>query len=148
MSKHITVTIGEAEYSVKVNRARGKRFRAGFAEKVEPFVALVGASADIEISNSADLAALVQNMGPRLLNIVDDLVELVMLYAPHWDWDAIEDDEETTDEQLLEAFVQIMGAVYPANFLMARLSRGGKASGMLKNLTSANGTAEEPALAS
>lgn len=136
--------LGETEYRVMPSAKRNRTWRKTFHARAQPFLDLLDTSINVDIANVGQLVDVIKGASDKLIYAVDDVADLIFLYAPELDREAIE--EVATDEQLMDAFYTLLGRAFPANFIQRLVSRSGVSlSGTSMSLPSRNGaSAPEP----
>jgi hypothetical protein len=109
-----TITLGEREYEVKALTIREadvwrEKLNGPFAEIVE---VLQGAE-DVELSNARDLAGLLRTVTGNLVESPKIIRRLLFEYAPALLADADWILDNAYDEEIFDAFVEVLKLAFP-----------------------------------
>lgn len=122
MAKSVVVAFEGVEHKVKMLRHREN---AAWRKKLEePFGELVTRMDEfpnVEINDMKAIGRLVRTMSGTLLRSIDIVAELVIAYAPELN----EVIENAFEDEILDAFISILGLAYPFGAILPRIQKLG-----------------------
>jgi hypothetical protein len=121
-----TIHLADQEYNIPT--LKYKAARAWREKAAEPLAMLSGtfaAAADFDLTRPSDLSHLLEIVGSVLVQSPDLLVDLLFEYMVNIDKkERKRIEENSTDDELLEAFVEVLKVAYPFGRVMGMLSPG------------------------
>ncbi len=126
MQQPVKISLGGVDYEIKPlalreSRAWRQQLNGPLAEVT---AALKGAGA-IQITNGADIAALLETLSNRLVLAPDLIFELLLAYAPGLKADIEAIEATATDAEVMAAFTEVLRLAYPFGQLLAALRGNG-----------------------
>ncbi len=120
MPKTATVTLAEKSYTLTQKPIKeAKRWREALRKPFGELAATLEGAGNMELTNGADLAGLVQSLSGTLLGSVDILLDLLFSYSPELAADRARIEESAYDDEALGAFTEVLKLVYPFGELLA-----------------------------
>jgi hypothetical protein len=115
----VTVKLGGREYAVEaLPIAQARAWRQSFEA---PFEAIAGALAsldDVQITDGPQVAALIRNILGTLIGSMDQILDMLIAYAPNLAADRERIESEAYDAEALDAFIEIVKLAYPFGKLL------------------------------
>lgn len=114
----IRCVLGGKEYEIKPLPLKAERkWKEAADEHVDQLFGLIEGAAAQEINSSADLMPALRAMKHTLFYATDTILDLVCLYSAVVAGDRERIEEEAYAPEVVDAFVQIVGVVFPLDRL-------------------------------
>lgn len=116
----ISITFGDRNYTVpQAPIGRAKAWRKQLKKPLNEILALIsGDLLNTELNSAADVVGLAEKMIPVLMDAPETVLELLLGYAPTLKADKAYIEEHGYDEQVVDAFLQVLKVAFP----LARLT--------------------------
>jgi hypothetical protein len=110
----ITITLGGEEYEiVQLPISKSREWRKKLAGPFSDLVSGMKTAKEVELSDLAGIAGLVELVQRYLLEAPDEILALLYAYAPNVAAKAEQIEEAAYDEEVFTAFVQVVKLAYP-----------------------------------
>ena len=111
--KSETISLGGKAYEIhELPRRANAQWRQQFQVLIASVTNLVEAS-QVDISNSADLVAVVGQVRDVLMQAPDQLIELLFAYSPALAADRERIEAEVYESEILSVFVEVLKLAFP-----------------------------------
>lgn len=131
--REITITIAGRDYLVKpLTIAKSREWREALDAKLNPLASVLKEVGAVEVRNFDGLGAVLGTLKRSLIGSMDDVLSLVCQYAPEIAQDLDRIEREAYDEEIVAAFVKILGLAFPLGILTRSLN----VNGLTANTTS------------
>ena len=111
--KSETISLGGKHYEInELPRRANAQWRQQFQVLIASVTNLVEAS-QVDISNSADLVAVVGQVRDVLMQAPDQLIELLFAYSPALAADRERIEAEVYESEILSVFVEVLKLAFP-----------------------------------
>ena len=135
------VTLGGREYVLKPLPLRPAReWRAQFSRLAEMVISAMRHATTAQLSSPDDLASLAAEVAPKLLGLVDELIEMMFAYSPELRAERDWLEENATEEEAMAVVIRITAIAFPFGGVVPTLRQIGRGvSGMKSNSTPTSG---------
>jgi len=125
MAREIEIKLGGESYTVSQLPMRAnKAWRDNLAAPFSRITALLEGNQELELATVGDYVSIIQLVSDVALGAIDIIAELVFDYAPVLAKDRARIESEAYDDEMVEAFGQILGLAYPLGRLASVIGIG------------------------
>lgn len=126
MAKQAIVKLAEQEYTIRqLPMRQARQWREALGGPFGELTQVLEGAGKIEISNAADIAAVVRTLSGTLIGSIDKLLDLLFAYSPELAADRERIEENAFDDEALAAFVEVLKLAYPFGGLLALVNGSG-----------------------
>jgi len=126
MQKPVKILLGGVEYEIKPLALRESRaWRQQLNGPLAEVTAALKGAGEIQVTNGADIAALLETLSSRVVLAPDLIFELLLAYAPNLAEDRSRIEETATDDETMVGFVAVLALAFPFGKLMGALRGSG-----------------------
>jgi hypothetical protein len=124
--KQIMVTLGGREFEIRpLSIKKSREWRQKLSGPFQDLAGTLQNADQIELTNPADVANLIELVKERLIDAPDLVFELVCEYAPAIAADRTWIEENANDEEAMEALIEVLKLAYPFGPLTRFFKRAG-----------------------
>lgn len=114
MAQKASVRLAGTTYEIQeLSIKKARLWRKMLAEPFGEIVAALENAENTELSNLADVGALVQTFSGTLIGSIDILLDLLFAYSPELAADRERIEDEAVTSEALTAFVEVVKLAYP-----------------------------------
>lgn len=114
VGKIVAVELGGKSYEVAaLTYRRSKEWREELSGVFDGLVRVLEGVEGVELSDLAGVGELVDVLRGTVLGAMDTVLELLRAYSPAIEADIERIEEEAFDEEILDAFVEVLKLAYP-----------------------------------
>lgn len=134
------LSLGGKEYEVSQLPIKpAKAWRVKFKAFVGGITDVMASFSGVKLDSVEDLGKAIPAIMGVALDKLDEVAELVLAYSPELEKDRAHIEENATDEEMIEAFMEVARLAFPLQKIVAAIPTGPTATAISKNLPSPSG---------
>lgn len=129
MERSFAIELGDTTYEVpRPTVKEARQWRTRIEEPLDSLLALIGQTQAFQVQSVDDVIVGIKLIAKELINAPDTIFELTMLFSPLLEANRSVIEETAYDEQVTNALVTFLKAVFPLEQLMALFGRARSAT--------------------